>query len=706
LMVSQFAIPEKELVTLLLIQSRLGRELTANEFLAMSDDDFLAIKGLGRAKLAHITTLRELFSGGKQVSAEDNPNVGVQPPEQPVEMPSDGLALSQLALPHVFKATCNLLCQHLGDTLTVGELRQLNEPALRAIPSVGTKKIAVIKEIIAFIDSKNFAEISAGDIGDTSGSRQLYSQREDVELATLEELLIDDFTSFFSTLGEKDTFILAGRLGYQMESMTLQEIGDTLPTGKVTRERVRQLQVRLEKNWHAHMRVAPATLWVNVKSNLSVLRAELFPQLQRSFSSKKGFYEFLEMSCGLESGGLTKIVYPDISPTVLDDYWAEYSSPADLESVTSYLQDRLGLEKAVAENAVSNLSGKKLELLGELVLPLNLSKPLAIANALIDYPQGLAWKQIHKRTNEKAISRVKLLEDRPDPCIGYAVDYGWLYQSDRGAYRHIRFINITETDINHTLAGVKAVLQQAAADGRESLNLSVDYYQASGEQALDYFKVRHIVRTHGEREGIFFNGKSGADTISLEQEFSLASQESVLEALFAASDKPLDKAFIASKIRSQSIGHAGFYLDKLITKGAVVRVDEAAYQAKERAFVAVDVPAIMEQAINIIENEERIIEVGIIQRKLNKVLDLDLNKYFYLSLIKSFHVEFGYDWHFTHNLVCKQAFAFDSLADICRQLTNENDTFDEAAQKVAQVCLIDEARLKVVYGQLNSRPVL
>ena len=93
----------------------------------------------------------------------------------------------------------------------------------------------------------------------------------------------------------------------------------------------------------------------------------------------------------------------------------------------------------------------------------------------------------------------------------------------------------------------------------------------------------------------------------------------------------------------------------------------------------------------------------IIQRKLNKFLDLDINKYFYLSLLKSFHVESGYQWYFAHNLVCKREIPFESLADICRYIAIEGEMFDETSQKIAQVCLIDDVRLKVVLGQVNNK---
>ncbi len=664
------------------------------EFLAMSYDDFLQIRGLGKTKLVHIEVLRALFL---QTSPALRAGHIV---EEYVPHETDGLVISKLALPHQYKAICNLLVGHFGESVTVGDIRQLDANALKAIPMLGKKKVTLISEMIAYVDEKMLNEFSGQSLGEAAPSHLLFSHNEDIDLSVLQEILIQDLASFFSALSERDQFITSGRLGYLSAEKTLQEIGDTLPSGKITRERVRQLQQRIERNWHAHMRISPTTLWVNVKSNLSLLRAELFTELQSRFSSKKGFYEFLEMSCNLSSGGLTKIVYPEISPTILDDFWAINASPAELETITLYLQDRLGIEKAVAENAISHLDGKKVELLGEMVIPINLSKPLALANTLLDYPKGLAWNILHKKVNEKAISRARLPEERIDGSISAAVDNGWAYQIDRGAYRHLNFLQLTEDEIEQTLQNVREVLVEEAELGRNSLNLSIDYYQKGQSNALDYFTVRHIVRAFGERQGIFFNGKSGTDTISIEQDFSLASQENVLVALFAASNRPLDKKFIASKIRSQSLGHAGYYLDKLLLKGTIVRVDEADYQLTEYAFAGLDVEAIIHKAAEIIESESRAIEVERIQRHINNAFDFNYNKYLYMSLLKSCAADFGFKWHFVYNLVCKTEFAYESLSDMCRQLLSGNESYEDAIAIINQHCLIDPGRVRNMIKQI------
>ncbi|MEZ9628061.1 hypothetical protein AB4304_00970, partial [Vibrio breoganii] len=693
-LIGSIEITEKELVTVLFIETRLGRELLVSDLLSKTDEYFLALKGVGQGKLHHISALRERVS--KYINLiEEMPFKDTEEPK-----PSDALIISELALPHEYKVVCSLLCKHLGDQVTLGDIRRLEHKELKAIPSMGEKKISRVKDIIQYIDNR---DLSSFDREVEEHRVQLYSGREEFDLSELEKTLLEDLESFFATLNERDEYIISQRLGYGTERVTLQEIGDSLPSGRVTRERVRQLQQRIEINWRAHMRIAPVTLRVNVKSNLSVLRGTLFPQLQALFSSVKGFYEFLEMSSELPGGGLTKIVYPDISPSVLDDYWVEHPSPSDLDSITSYLQDRLGLGKAVSENAISNLSGQKVELLGELILPLNLSKPLAIANTLLDYPAGLTWKNLHKKANEKGISRASLPEDRVDGAIGTAVDQGWVYQYDRGSYKHLTYLDLSVACIESTLNSVHKVLVNASNEGRDALNLSIDYYRDSDNKELDYFTVRHIVRAHGERLGIFFSGKSGADTISLEKDFSLANQQVVLEQLFASSEKPLDKAYVASKIRSQSVGHASFYLDQLLTKGIIVRVDESSYQLTEKAFSSLNIKSIILAAADIIEKEDRVIELGVIQKLLNQRLDQDINKYLYLSLLKTYNKEYGFNWHFAYNLVSKKETRFESLIDLCRTLLSEVDSFDNAKSVVEQYCLIDESRLRVVFGQYRNQ---
>ncbi|WP_413698550.1 ATP-binding protein [Psychromonas sp. KJ10-10] len=266
-------------------------------------------------------------------------------------------------------------------------------------------------------------------------------------------------------------------------------------------------------------------------------------------------------------------------------------------------------------------------------------------------------------------------------------DKEYLYQSGRGTYRHISYLNISEDTKQQTLDKVHSKLSEYKHAGRDSVNLHADIFKPVGFSD-EYFTVRHIVRAFGEPFGIYFNGKSGADTVSLDSEFSLASQKTVLVDLFKASLKPLSKKDVASKIRSQSLGHASFYLDKLLTEGNIVRIDEVHYSHIDNAFVGVDIEGILKLAFSFIDRETRIIEGEKIQSYLNRHLDKEYNKYFYISLLKAHAIGFGKHYYFIQNLISNTEIEYSGLSDICRTALDSSPSREEAIAFVNErVCI-------------------
>ena len=516
----------------------------------------------------------------------------------------------------------------------------------------------------------------------------------------LEQLLLADLDSYLASLSPREHFVLSRRLGIGHPAETLQAVGDKLPGGPVTRERVRQIQVNTHNRWRDYMHISPTALWNGLRGNLSLMRSPFFPNLRQRFSSEAGFYGFVSMSCGLESGHLMRIIHPKIGSEALDNFWAVHSSPAELADITVFLKQQEDMEEEVAENLIFGLLGKGLERIGNQIAPTQLPKPVGIANTLLDFPDGLGWRKLHQAVNRKRITKAQMSIARIDGGIPVAVNKGWAYQHDRGAYRHILFLKPNPAAIRKTLRQVAIALQEAKAEGREALNLSVDFYQRQ-RQTLPYFEVRHIVRAHGAAVGIHFKGKSGADTISLRKEFGLVGQQGVLLRVFKEAHTPMDKKFIATKIRSQSVGHAAFYVDELVKSGEVVRVGEDIYAHVDAAFAGLDVAAVVRTAAELVENEPRIIEGEQLQNHLNQVLGLDHNKVFYLSLLRLYAPHHGHHWHYTQNLIRRSPIGFDSLRELCRKLLPPSKRRDEWIGRIQQRCLISSERLTIVLGALQ-----
>ena len=617
----------------------------------------------------------------------DKPDISAEQPS----INDKSTKLNTINVTSEYRALVNTLLREFGEGVTVDQVMNISVTALEKIKFFGKNKINKFFELTSHLKQDFFSiNIQESNI----------QKIEDFDLPVdeLEEQLENDLQSYFLQDKTRENDILSRRLGVNCESETLEEIGQSY---EITRERIRQIESRAKKNFIAKLSIFPKVVWAITKSNLSELRNPLFPNLRRYFNTDKNFYSFLELCCGLEENEIKKITYPKLDKTELETFWIWNKSPASIEDLSWFMHENMNVELAVAENQIVNwIDAGVLERNKDEVKPLSLSKVPGITNALLDFPNGDVWQNIQNHANKKSIITGSFYSDRPENSLGYAADKEYVYQSGRGTYRHISYLNISENEKNRILDIVLSKLNEYKYAGRESVNLSVDIYQQLS-LSDDYYIVRHIVRAFGESVGIYFNGKSGADTVSLNSEFDLASQKIVIIDLFKKSLKPLSKKHIASKIRSQSLGHASFYLDKLQTEGKIVRIDESHFSHVDNAFLQIDIEAATTLAISIIDNEERIIEGEKIQSYLNRQLDKEFNKYFYISLLKVHAADYGKQYYFIQNLVSKSVIEYTGLAEICREAKQRGCNRAEVYAYINDKVCIHEHVLKRTVDQVS-----
>ena len=520
----------------------------------------------------------------------------------------------------------------------------------------------------------------------------------------LEKHLIGDLECYFLLEKTRENDILSRRLGINCDSETLEGIGKSY---NITRERIRQIELKAKNNFIAKLSISPKVIWAVTKTNLSELRAPFFPLLRKYFNTNINFYAFLEVCCALNENEIRKVTSPNLNKGVFEEFWVWNKSPANIEDLSWYLHENMNVELAVAENQIFNwIQEGILERSEEEVKPLALPKVAGIANALLDFPNGDSYQNIQKHANDKNITSGGFYTDRQENTLGHAADKEYLYQNGRGTYKHIFYLNITDDDKQIILHKVHSKLNEHKHAGRDSVNLHADIFIPVGFSE-EYFTIRHIVRAFGESCGVYFNGKSGADTVSLDSEFSLASQKTVLVDLFKKSLKPLSKVDVASKIRSQSLGHASFYLEKLLTDGEILRIDETHYAHRNNAFIGVDIEGTLNLAFNFIDKETRIVEGEKIQSHLNKHLDNDYNKYFYISLLKLYAADFGKNYFFRQNLISKSEIKYTGLSDICREALDTVSSRDEAYALASEKLCVHRHVLKRCFDQVTvEKPII
>lgn len=607
-----------------------------------------------------------------------------------VNIDDESSYLHMVNITNDYRALVKTILREFGENITINQTIAIRISSLENITGFGKKKIHHFLNFVEHLKNGSFS------INSDINRKQI--EDYDLPIEELEQYIINDLNDNILNVRSRENDILIRRYGINCDGETLEDIGKSY---NITRERIRQIESRAKSNFIAKLRISPRVIWSITKSNLSELRTPLFSTLRDNFSSAKGFYSFLEACCGLKENEIKLVTSPNLSKSFFEEFWVWNKSPADIDDLSWYLHERLNIELAVAENQIAIWEKDNiLEIKGEKIKPLALSKVPGITNALLDFPDGDVWANIQSYANKKSICSAQFTEDRLEPNLMRAVDREYVYQSGRGTYRHIEYLKISEEDKKRVLYIVASKLNEYKYCGRNAVNLSVDIYQQL-DLADDYYFVRHIVRAYGESCGIYFNGKSGADTVSLVADFNLASQKSVLIDLFKQSLSPLSKLDVASKIRSQSIGHASFYIDKLLTDGVIVRIDETTYAHVDNAFIGVDIESIMKLAIDYIDNEPRIIEGSKLQSSINRRLDINYNKYFYISLLKAYAKHYGKNYSFVQNLISASKIEYTGLTDLCRTALDLNPSRINALEYLNEKLCIHEHIIKRCIEQVT-----
>jgi hypothetical protein len=442
----------------------------------------------------------------------------------------------------------------------------------------------------------------------------------------LEEAIIDEIEDFALELPEKECDIFLSRLGFNQEPYSLEEIGQKY---KVTRERIRQID---KKIFNQFLKTLPLE---QIKGRVVRDSEDKFltmPILYSLFEKEKSFYNFfarlLESS---ESGEFEIDVFKPLTSTkILDEFCAENKSPFEKEYLINGLVSNTGINFIKASITLDFLEdeGVFVKDSAGCYLPAKLGKKEALAHTLLNFPNGLPWQDAATVTNRKGFSQNKISKDRVDGAFSLSE---WIYQSGRGIYKHVLFSSLDDIQVDKVLMETKNYLNSLNS---KSCHLN-EYFQIFNKAAtnLGYFELRHIVREYGEIHGIYFNGKSGQDSVSLNGVTNLGGQQELIINLLNGSSGPLSTLEIAQKLRSQSLRHAQFYLHELMNDKKVVRVENMQYSTPEKIFKNIDRNKLLSQIKELVSKAGMPVEADILRKELNLKNRFNYSKYFYLSLV-------------------------------------------------------------------------
>ena len=444
------------------------------------------------------------------------------------------------------------------------------------------------------------------------------------------------------------------RWGFHQQHETLEEIGKS---HGLTRERIRQKEKKIDSALPHFIRVDPKILEQNIRENLTSSLTKSLPTLSACFDSERRFYSFVEILCQAKNNSIYSIAHPTVNQRMLDAYFSENASPVPYTNLIEELTSNFGFGQTLAHNTLVELQRfNRLRITESGIYPSNLGAHEAFAHVLAAFPSGLPWKDVAKIVNTSGCCATKMSELRLVPVFNRSDHF---YLCGRGTYRNLKYLDMSRYDVQGI---IDKIIEYINAHSVSSVHLN-DYYHCADVETklIDYYDLRHIVRTFGEDFGLFFAGKSGADSVGLKPKFERITQPKLIVDVMTKSEGAVTRSEVASRLMSKSIGHAGFYLDKLMSSGEVVRVDNLMYTTPEKAFQNTDTDSILCMIDDILIDSGKTVECDIFRLKINRQLNLSFPKYFYASLAFLNIDQFG--WHRSGNLFSIEELEFNSMRE-------------------------------------------
>ena len=563
------------------------------------------------------------------------------------------------------------------DIRNVNTLLNLNKLELSKKTGLGSLTLNVLTELQQKIKNE-LCKFPENITEHTIKNRSLFISSEIafIEFNEIDNVLIEDVESYLWTLDEMRMDIALSRWGFNQSHETLEELAIRY---NLTRERIRQLEKPINANLPLSFRIQPKVLWANIREKMTEDLTELLPNLAKCFESEKFFYEFIELCCQVENRSIKEIVFTKINSKVINSFFCLNPSPISQENIVNELISNYGYSKAAAVNGLKQLAKiDRVEITADGVFPKNLGKIEAVAHVLTFYPTGLPWKDIARIANKKGYSSA--LFNEKVQATNSLSDSEYVYLSDHGAYRNLIFLDRDKFDISEIMQHLLDYVNQR---NLKALHLH-DYYQQKKMQCteIEYFTLRYIVREYGEEYGVFFNGQSGSDSVSIDKNEKRITQADVVVNMLNESKVAMTVQEVAERLRSKSRNHASFYLDILMKEGRVVRVDNLVYTTPEKAFDKLDVDAIL-QFIKDIINVGKIVEADVFREYINMELNLSYSKYIYAALLRIKLNELG--WYRSGTLFSKTSIPYKSLANMYDALCDTSLSNSENIKNVQRV---------------------
>lgn len=492
----------------------------------------------------------------------------------------------------------------------------------------------------------------------------------------LDAQLVEQFEEYLFKLDTVERKTLMSYYGFQSDIKTLDEIGHER---NLTRESIRQKLISSLERLKSEALSNDLLSGLNFYKNSSFFEINGYlPSFSNCFTNFKRYGEILAFLLNLEKKHFYVESSNDRFEIDLSGYFANYGIVISTTEFSNYLLSEYFSSAKEVEIAIEELIKKnKIKVNDGVVSPLNLNRIEAAAALLVDQPYGLPLKDIARIINAKGLVSGTLSEHSSLGSIYSDSDY--IYQCDRGTYKHQNFLPTLPIDLDKLFDQIKSYMRSNSSSNEMYLS---DFYSKCNKEItskLTYFEFRHYIRKYSITYDIKFLGKSGVDALYIGEDSSGINQENFVLELFSRAKKPLMLTDVAGKIRSKSAQLAGNHLNALIDKNKLVMLDHMRYTTPEIAFRDVDAQLVMSVLQEILKSlSGKPCHFNFIKGDLNKRLNRSYTKYFYEAL--AYYKRADYPIYLSKSFVSLNPIPFKSTVELlnayCNKQLSTADNFE------------------------------
>ncbi len=503
-----------------------------------------------------------------------------------------------------------------------------------------------------------------------------------IKPADLEQLIIEDVSYIDSLFTKKYKKIFRSRYGYKEKFQTLSEIGKEL---QVTRERVRQLESKLNRSFSKLGRIEKKSILNYFKQYSSLSFNNLFPNLSKNFyehsttygtATKNKFTSFMELYSGVKKGyfNTTEKILDDSNFSTLEEIFRIIPSGVTKEFFLEKIKNNYGYDDYTSEETLNFMEKKKLiKIYNNKIYLIKLSKTSEVSNILIDHRNGLHWKKICEIGNN-SFSNNSWNINRLVADHSISMFYNQeIYLCDVGTYKLLKYCKelyrsdkiISECKmylLNNNLD--KCLLKKVCEHVRKK-----KYFFN-----VNIYDVRAIIKVFGANLGLFHNGKSGSDTIGLQKDIKISSLSTEILEIINNSNDEIDYKNILKKLNIDENHNISNILSNLVSDMKIFRTGPGSYanlkisldQFDEDQFTAF---------YNILLDRYLFLTRTFISEKMNEKFGYGLSTYFYDSISRLLSKK--NNWYYGSNYLSKQKEKNETVQEYLDKNKKNNLSTDE-----------------------------